>query len=50
MPRSASTSFEIAAAELGDAKADHFGWMKSPEAVVSRVVRWLDAHNASPGT
>lgn len=44
MPRSPSTTLEIAAAELGADKADHFGWMKSPEPVAAHAARWLDAH------
>lgn len=33
----------VTAADLGNDKADHFGWMKTPWPVVTRIVEWLGA-------
>ncbi|KLD63664.1 alpha/beta hydrolase family protein [Dyella japonica] len=43
MPRSPNAQQVITADELGNDKADHFGWMKTPEAVAVRVAQWLQA-------
>ncbi|PKM21947.1 MAG: hypothetical protein CVV10_06765 [Gammaproteobacteria bacterium HGW-Gammaproteobacteria-14] len=39
-PPSQVTQVEISAAELNDC-ADHFRWARTPQAVVSHIVRWL---------
>lgn len=31
--------------ELGGQPADHFGWMKAPEAVAARIADWIAAHD-----
>ncbi len=41
MPQVASTTALLDAAALG-CRADHFGWMKSPQAVASTLLRTLD--------
>lgn len=43
MPRSPNTQQVISAGDLGNDKADHFGWMKTPEAVAARIAPWLQA-------
>jgi predicted alpha/beta hydrolase len=43
MSRSAHEEQLIAADDLDGVKADHFGWMKAPWPIASRVARWLDA-------
>jgi predicted alpha/beta hydrolase len=43
MPRSPNAQQVITADELGNDKADHFGWMKTPEAVAVHVAQWLQA-------
>lgn len=37
----------ITAQDLGSRTADHFGWMKTPEAVATRIVSWLATQDAS---
>lgn len=43
MPRSPNMQHVMTADELGAGKADHFGWMKTPEAVAARIAPWLQA-------
>ncbi len=43
MPASPSVQQVITGADLGSDKADHFGWMKMPGAVATRIAAWLDA-------
>lgn len=50
MPRSPNTQQVITAGDLGNDKADHFGWMKTPEAVAARIAPWLQAHPGGLGT
>jgi predicted alpha/beta hydrolase len=41
MPQSEHTEHVLTAAELGSTKADHFGWMKAPDAVAAHIADWL---------
>jgi len=50
LPRSPDTQQVLTAAELGIAKADHFGWMKTPDAVATHIAQWLHACPAAQGT
>ena len=50
MPRSPNTRQVITAGDLGNEKADHFGWMKTPEAVAVRIAPWLQAQPGGLGT
>ena len=35
----------ITAAELGADRADHFGWMKAPAPIATRLAAWIDAQS-----
>jgi predicted alpha/beta hydrolase len=50
MPRSPNTQQVVSAGDLGNDTADHFGWMKTPEAVAARIAQWLQAQPAWSGT
>ena len=50
MPCSPNTQQVITVADLGNEKADHFGWMKTPEAVALRISQWLQVQPAWSGT
>ena len=39
----------LTAADFAHGRADHFGWLKQPDAVVARVLRWLDSSGIGPG-
>lgn len=40
MPQAPSRHELVAAAELGLARADHFGWMKAPTPIAARIAQW----------
>ncbi|GAB2807508.1 alpha/beta hydrolase family protein [Dyella kyungheensis] len=50
MPRSPNTQQVMTAGQLGIERADHFGWMKAPEAVAMRIAQWLHAQTSGSGT
>ncbi|CAM5467926.1 Alpha/beta hydrolase OS=Rhodanobacter lindaniclasticus OX=75310 GN=B1991_01140 PE=4 SV=1 [Rhodanobacter lindaniclasticus] len=37
----------IARADMGGVPADHFGWMKTPAPIASRLADWLAAVDAT---
>ncbi len=41
MPRNRVTQEVVVSADFGGRPADHFGWMKTPAPLASRVARWL---------
>ena len=47
MPRASHRVEVITAQDLDSKVADHFGWMKTPEAVATRIASWLAARDAS---
>jgi pimeloyl-ACP methyl ester carboxylesterase len=49
MPRSPNVQQVITAADMGAGKADHFGWMKTPLPVATRIAEWLRAHLRNGG-
>lgn len=50
MPQGKPVQQVITAADLGRDKADHFGWMKTPWPVATRVADWLDAQATQKST
>ncbi|WP_329740781.1 alpha/beta fold hydrolase [Dyella sp. A6] len=53
MPRALQQTDVIMPDELEGRPADHFAWMKQPDAIASRMAGWIDARNAAflvPGT
>jgi predicted alpha/beta hydrolase len=38
----------ITAQDMGGLAADHFGWMKTPAPVATRIVRWLAVQDPAP--
>ncbi|GAB2558634.1 alpha/beta hydrolase family protein [Rhodanobacter koreensis] len=47
MPRASRSVEVITAQDLGSKAADHFGWMKTPQAVATRIASWLAAQDAT---
>ncbi|MBB3227148.1 putative alpha/beta hydrolase [Luteibacter sp. Sphag1AF] len=41
MPLAARDTAVLDADDLGGQKADHFAWMKAPEAIAARIARWI---------
>jgi predicted alpha/beta hydrolase len=39
----------LSAADFAHRRADHFGWLKQPDAVVKRVLQWLDSASLGSG-
>jgi predicted alpha/beta hydrolase len=50
MPRSPNTQQVITAGDLGNGKADHFGWMKMPDAIAAHIAQWFQAQPGDSGT
>ncbi|QNK02351.1 alpha/beta hydrolase family protein [Dyella telluris] len=50
MPQGEAVQQVVTAADLGADKADHFGWMKTPGPVATRVADWLDAQATQKST
>lgn len=44
MPQGRFDEQLMSAQDMGNHKADHFTWMKTPEPVGRRIAAWLDAH------
>lgn len=47
MPRASHTVDVITAQDLDSKVADHFGWMKTPQAVAARIAHWLAAQDSA---
>lgn len=49
MPRTSRRVEVITAQDLGSKVADHFGWMKAPQVLATRIAGWLAAHDGMVG-
>ena len=47
MPRALRRHEQIAPEDLGGKPADHFGWMKTPEPIATRIAEWIAARDAA---
>lgn len=47
MPHALRRHELVAPNDLGGNPADHFGWMKTPDAIARRMAEWIAAHDAA---
>ncbi|BFI95453.1 MAG: alpha/beta fold hydrolase [Rhodanobacter sp.] len=47
MPQASCRRERIGPDALGGGPADHFGWMKTPEAIATRIAQWIDGHDTA---
>ncbi|MFK2930900.1 alpha/beta hydrolase family protein [Dyella agri] len=47
LPRASRRHELVTPDELGGQPADHFGWMKAPDAMAARIAGWIAAHDTA---
>ncbi|MBD8872078.1 alpha/beta fold hydrolase [Rhodanobacter sp. DHB23] len=47
MPQASRRHEQVAPDDLGGGPADHFGWMKTPDAIAAHIAAWITAHGAT---
>jgi predicted alpha/beta hydrolase len=43
MPLATHRSYVLASTDLGHTRADHFNWMKAPDAIAAHIADWIDS-------